>query len=154
MRPADGLGRISGVDACLFGAAGDPGGTDQVSLWGLRLAICQGVDQYANGRPTRRLPGIRGPLRDCAPADLDWVIARENSEGEYAGVGGRVHAGLPLEVGLDVSVLTRTGVARIMRFAYQLARTRPRTLLTIVPNSNAQQHALGRADELPDRQSG
>lgn len=148
MMPQDGLDRIRGADAILFGSAGDPRVPDHVTLWGLRLAICQGFDQYANVRPARLLPGIQGPLRDCAPEDLDWVIVRENSEGEYAGVGGRVHTGLPLEVGLDVSVMTRAGVERVMRFAYELARSRPRKLLTIVTKSNAQRHAMVMWDEI------
>ncbi|MFN4088920.1 MAG: tartrate dehydrogenase [Alphaproteobacteria bacterium] len=148
MMPADGLDRIRGVDAILFGSAGDPRVPDHVTLWGLRLAICQGFDQYANVRPARLLPGIRGPLRDCAPEDLDWVIVRENSEGEYSGVGGRVHTGLPLEVGLDVSVMTRAGVERVMRFAYELAGSRPRRHLTIVTKSNAQRHAMVMWDEI------
>ena len=87
----DGLDALRDVDAILFGSAGDPHIPDHVTLWGLRLKICQGLDQYANVRPTRILPGIVSPLRGCAPRDLDWVIVRENSEGEYSGVGGRVH---------------------------------------------------------------
>ncbi|WP_337225205.1 isocitrate/isopropylmalate family dehydrogenase, partial [Proteus terrae] len=87
----------------------------------LRLAICQPFDQYANVRPTRILPGIVSPLRNVSGPELDWVIVRENSEGEYAGVGGRVHRGLPEEVATDVSMFTRAGVARIMRFAFALA---------------------------------
>ena len=148
MMPEDGRDQIRGMDAILFGSAGDPRVPDHITLWGLRLAICQRFDQYANVRPSRLLPGIRGPLRDCAPEDLDWVIVRENSEGEYAGVGGRVHTGLPLEVGLDVSVMTRAGVERVMRFAYELARSRPRKLLTIVTKSNAQRHAMVMWDEI------
>ena len=95
MMPDDGLDALRGMDAILFGSAGDPHIPDHVTLWGLRLKICQGFDQYANVRPTRILPGIDAPLKRCGPADLDWVIVRENSEGEYAGVGGRVHQGHP-----------------------------------------------------------
>src|SRR5215471_15758602 len=86
MMPPDGAGRLRKFDAILFGAVGAPDIPDHITLWGLRLAICQGLDQYANVRPTRLLPGISGPLRE--PGELDWVIVRENSEGEYAGVGG------------------------------------------------------------------
>src|SRR5690606_39675687 len=89
MMPADGLDALRGMDAILFGSAGDPDIPDHVTLWGLRLKICQGLDQYANVRPTRILPGIDAPLKRCGPGDLDWVIVRENSEGEYSGVGGR-----------------------------------------------------------------
>ena len=94
--------RSSDHDAILFGAVGAPDVPDHVTLWGLRLAICQPFDQYANVRPTRILPGITSPLRDVTGPELDWVIVRENSEGEYAGVGGRVHRGLPEEVATDV----------------------------------------------------
>ena len=121
---------------------------DHITLWGLRLAICQPFDQYANVRPTRILPGITSPLRNVHGKELDWVIVRENSEGEYAGVGGRVHKGLPLEVATDVSILTRAGVERIMRFAFKLARSRPRKLLTVVTKSNAQRHAMVMWDEI------
>jgi tartrate dehydrogenase/decarboxylase/D-malate dehydrogenase len=142
MMPADGVDRLRDFDAIYFGAVGDPDIPDAVTLWGLRLAICQGLDQYANVRPTRLLPGLAGPLRPELGAGIDWVIVRENSEGEYAGVGGRAHAGLPLEVGMDVSVFTRGGVERICRFACDLARSRPRRKLTIVTKSNAQRHGM------------
>jgi tartrate dehydrogenase/decarboxylase/D-malate dehydrogenase len=148
MMPADGLDALRGMDAILFGSAGDPDIPDHVTLWGLRLKICQGFDQYANVRPTRILPGIDAPLKRCAPGDLDWVIVRENSEGEYAGVGGRVHQGHPLEAATDVSLMTRAGVERIMRFAFGLARSRPRRQLTVVTKSNAQRHAMVMWDEI------
>src|SRR6187551_4026905 len=148
MMPADGLEALRDQDAILFGSAGDPHIPDHITLWGLRLKICQGFDQYANVRPTRILPGIDGPLKRCTPKDLDWVIVRENSEGEYAGVGGRVHQGHPIEVATDVSILTRAGVERIMRFAFKLAQSRPRKLLTVVTKSNAQRHAMVMWDEI------
>ncbi len=148
MMPADGLDALRGKDAILFGSAGDPQIPDHVTLWGLRLAICQGFDQYANVRPTRILPGIDAPLKRCAPADLDWVIVRENSEGEYAGVGGRAHQGHPIEVATDVSIMTRAGVERIMRYAFRLAQSRPRKQLTVVTKSNAQRHAMVMWDEI------
>ncbi len=148
MMPAAGLEALRHVDAILFGSAGDPHIPDHITLWGLRLKICQGFDQYANVRPTRILPGIDGPLKRCAPADLDWVIVRENSEGEYSGVGGRVHQGHPIEVATDLSMMTRAGVERIMRFAFRLAQSRPRKLLTVVTKSNAQRHAMVMWDEI------
>jgi len=148
MMPADGLDALRGMDAILFGSAGDPHIPDHVTLWGLRLKICQGFDQYANVRPTRILPGIDGPLKRCGPKDLDWVIVRENSEGEYAGVGGRAHQGHPIEVATDMSVMTRAGVERIMRYAFRLAQSRPRKLLTVVTKSNAQRHAMVMWDEI------
>ena len=148
MMPADGLAQLRDKDAILFGSAGDPHIPDHITLWGLRLKICQGFDQYANVRPTRILPGIDAPLKRCAPQDLDWVIVRENSEGEYAGVGGRAHQGHPIEVATDLSVMTRAGVERIMRFAFRLAQSRPRKLLTVITKSNAQRHAMVMWDEI------
>jgi tartrate dehydrogenase/decarboxylase / D-malate dehydrogenase len=148
MMPADGLAEIKDHDAIYFGAVGSPDVPDHVSLWGLRLAICQPFDQYANVRPARVLPGIISPLRQVSGPELDWVIVRENSEGEYAGVGGRAHRGLPIEVATDVSIMTRAGVERIFRFAFALARSRPRKLLTMVTKSNAQRHAMVMWDEI------
>ncbi|MFZ2157086.1 MAG: tartrate dehydrogenase [Bradyrhizobium sp.] len=148
MMPENGRDQIRKHDAILFGSAGAPDVPDHITLWGLRLAICQPFDQYANVRPTRILPGITSPLRNVHGKELDWVIVRENSEGEYAGVGGRVHKGLPLEVATDVSILTRAGVERIMRFAFKLAQSRPRKLLTVVTKSNAQRHAMVMWDEI------
>jgi tartrate dehydrogenase/decarboxylase/D-malate dehydrogenase len=109
---------------------GAPDVPDHITLWGLRLAICQPFDQYANVRPTRIFPGIESPLRGVTAKDLDWVIVRENSEGEYARQGCRSHRGQPHEVGTEVAIYTRTGVTRIMRFAFELARSRPRKLLS------------------------
>lgn len=148
MMPEDGRDQIRDHDAILFGSAGHPDIPDHVTLWGLRLAICQPFDQYANVRPTRILPGITSPLRHVGDQDLDWVIVRENSEGEYAGVGGRVHQGSPLEAATDVAMFTRPGVERIMRFAFRLAEQRPRKLLTVVTKSNAQRHAMVMWDEI------
>ena len=148
MMPEDGLQSLTPKDAILFGSAGDPQIPDHITLWGLRLKICQGLDQYANIRPTRILPGIDAPLKNCSAQDLDWVIVRENSEGEYSGVGGRVHRGFPIEVATDVSILTRAGVERIMRFAFGLAESRPRKRLTVITKSNAQRHAMVMWDEI------
>jgi tartrate dehydrogenase/decarboxylase/D-malate dehydrogenase len=148
MMPEGGVERLRAFDAIYFGAVGAPDVPDHVTLWGLRLAICQGLDQYANLRPIRILPGIEGPLRNVAAKDLDWAIVRENSEGEYAGQGGRSHKGLPEEVATEVSIFTRAGVARIMRFAFALARSRPRKLLTVVTKSNAQRHGMVLWDEI------
>src|SRR6195952_2947135 len=147
MMPDDGLEALRGMDAILFGSAGDPHIPDHITLWGLRLKICQGFDQYANVRPTRILPGIDAPLKRCAQDDLNWVIVRENSEGEYSGVGGRVHQGHPIEAATDVSMMTRVGVERILRYAFKLAQSRPRKLLTVITKSNAQRHAMVMWDE-------
>lgn len=148
MMPADGADQLRGFDAILFGAVGAPDIPDHITLWGLRLAVCQPLDQYANVRPTRILPGITSPLRNVSGPELDWVIVRENSEGEYSGVGGRAHRGLPIEVAQDVSVMTRAGVQRIMRYAFKLAQARPRKFLTVVTKSNAQRHAMVMWDEI------
>ena len=148
MMPADGLDALRGKDAILFGSAGDPDIPDHITLWGLRLKICQGFDQYANVRPTRILPGIETPLAKCRREDLNWVIVRENSEGEYSGVGGRAHQGHPIEVATDVSIMTRVGVERIQRYAFNLARSRPRKLLTVITKSNAQRHAMVMWDDI------
>lgn len=148
MMPADGVDTLRGFDAIYFGAVGDPEIPDHITLWELRLAICQGLDQYANVRPSRLLANITGPLRPELGRDIDWVIVRENSEGEYAGAGGRAHRGLPIEVGIDVSVFTRTGIERVCRFACELAMSRARRKLTIVTKSNAQRHGMVLWDEV------
>jgi len=144
--PEGGLDKLKRFDAIFFGAVGAPNVPDHVSLWGLRLPICQGFDQYANVRPARVLPGITSPLRNGG--DIDWVIIRENSEGEYSGSGGRAHRGLPEEVATETSVFTRTGVTRIHRYAFGLARSRPRKHLTLVTKSNAQRHGMVMWDEI------
>ncbi|WP_342616494.1 tartrate dehydrogenase [Rhodoferax sp. GW822-FHT02A01] len=148
MMPANGLDALRNKDAILFGSAGDSEIADHITLWGLRLKICQGFDQYANVRPTRILPGIDAPLKRCKPEDLNWVIVRENSEGEYSGVGGRVHQGHPIEAACEVTMMTRVGVERVIRFAFKLAQSRPRKQLTVVTKSNAQRHAMVMWDEI------
>ena len=146
--PADGLDQLRTADAIYFGAVGAPDIPDHVTLWGLRLPICQGFDQYANVRPTRILPGVTGPLRHVGARDLDWLVIRENSEGEYAGHGGRARHGLPEEVATEVAIFTRAGVERIMRYAFQSAQLRPRKHLTVVTKSNAQRHGMVFWDEV------
>lgn len=143
MMPQDGLDRLKDHDAIYFGAVGWPGVPDHVSLWGLRLAICQGFDQWANVRPVVFHPGITSPLRKADTTPLDWVVVRENSEGEYAGVGGRNFAGRESgEVAVQSSLFTEAGCERIMRFAFDLARTRDRKKVTSVTKSNAQQYGM------------
>ena len=148
MMPADGLDQLKPFDAIFFGAVGAPDVPDHITLWGLRLPICQGFDQYANIRPTRVLPGIKSPLRNVDHDDLDWMIIRENSEGEYSGSGGRVHEGYPNEIATEISVFTRSGVTRIMRYAFAMAASRPRKLLTVVTKSNAQRHGMVMWDDI------
>jgi len=144
--PDGGLERLKRFDAIFFGAVGAPDVADHLSLWGLRLPICQGFDQYANVRPARVLPGIKSPLDKGA--EIDWVIVRENTEGEYSGAGGRVHTGLDNEVAMEISTFTRSGVERVHRFAFELARKRPRKHLTLVTKSNAQRHGMVLWDEI------
>jgi len=144
--PDGGLEELKKFDAIFFGAVGAPDVPDHVSLWGLRLPICQGFDQYANVRPSRVLPGIKSPLE--GGKHIDWVIVRENTEGEYSGAGGRVHRGLANETAVEVSTFTRSGVERIHRFAFELARKRPRRHLTLVTKSNAQRHGMVLWDEI------
>lgn len=148
LMPDGGPDQIRDFDAIFFGAVGAPDVPDHITLWGLRLPICQGFDQYANVRPTKILPGISSPLADVGPGDLDWVIVRENSEGEYSGNGGRTHRGMPEEVGTEVAIFTRAGVTRIMRYAFELARSRPRKMLTVVTKSNAQRFGMVMWDEI------
>ncbi len=144
--PEGGLDRLKAFDAIFFGAVGSREVPDHVSLWGLRLPICQGFDQYANVRPARVLPGVRSPLVNGR--DIDWVVIRENSEGEYCGMGGRAHQGLPIETATETSLFTRVGVERIHRFAFELARKRPRRQLTLVTKSNAQRFGMVLWDEV------
>src|SRR6478609_6373852 len=144
--PDGGLAKLRTFDAIFFGAVGAPDVPDHVSLWGLRLPICQGFDQYANVRPARVLPGVKSPLINGK--DIDWVVIRENTEGEYAGMGGRAHRGLPIETATDVAVFTRAGVERIHRFAFELAARRPRKHLTLVTKSNAQRHGMVMWDDI------
>jgi tartrate dehydrogenase/decarboxylase/D-malate dehydrogenase len=145
--PEGGLDELKRFDAIFFGAVGAPDVPDHISLWGLRLPICQGFDQYANVRPSRVLPGITSPLDKGK--DIDWVIVRENTEGEYSGSGGRVHKGLPEELATETSVFTRKGIERVHRFAFELARKRKKHL-TLVTKSNAQRHGMVLWDEVCD----
>jgi tartrate dehydrogenase/decarboxylase / D-malate dehydrogenase len=145
MIPPDGVESLKEFDAILFGASGSPDIPDHISLWGLRLAICQGLDQYISLRPTRRYVGVESPLRSDDP--FDFVIVRENTEGEYAGVGGRVHSGLESEVAVQTAVFTRAGVERVVDYAFELARAR-RKHLTSITKSNAQAHGMGLWDEV------
>ncbi|OZJ02918.1 putative tartrate dehydrogenase/decarboxylase TtuC' [Bifiguratus adelaidae] len=127
-------------DAIFFGAVGDPTVPDHISLWSLLLPIRQRFQQYANVRPIRVLKGIKSPLADCKPGDLDWVIVRENSEGEYAGQGGRTHQ--------ELAIFSRHAIRRIFRFAFEVAEKRPRKLLTFVTKSNAQRSGMVLWDEV------
>jgi isocitrate/isopropylmalate dehydrogenase len=146
--PDGGLDELKKHDAILFGAVGAPDVPDHISLWGLRLAICQPFQQYANVRPTKIFRGTKSPLRNCETGDLDWVIIRENSEGEYAGQGGRSHRGHPWETATEVAIFSRHGVQRIMEFAFETAQKRPKKHITVVTKSNAQRNGMVLWDEV------
>lgn len=160
---------MRGFDAALFGAVGAPGTSascsslhvawgllsnvptdvpDHISLWGLLLALRGPLQLYANVRPVRTFPGTLCALRDTKNEDIDWVIIRENSEGEYAGQGGRTHKGQPWETATEVAIFTRVGIERIMRFAFETAKSRPRKLLTIVTKSNSMRNGMVLWDEV------
>ena len=148
MMPEDGVEKLKSFDAIYFGSAGDSNIPDHITLWGLRLKICQGLDQYANLRPVRLLPGIVSPLKDAKEEDINWSFIRENSEGEYSGIGGRSHIGYSHDTAMDISLFTRKGVERVQKFAFEVARSRPRKLLTLVTKSNAQRHGMVMWDEI------
>ncbi len=144
----DALEILAGYDAIFFGAVGWPTVPDHISLWGLRLAICQGFDQYVCLRPVHLLPGIESPLRSATRETIDFVVVRENSEGEYAGVGGRTGAGRGSEIATQTAVFTEVGCERIIRYAFDLAMTRPRRKVTSVTKSNAQQYGMTLWDDV------
>ncbi|ALS21790.1 MULTISPECIES: tartrate dehydrogenase [Paenibacillus] len=150
MMAEDGLEQLKDYDAIYFGAVGWKNVPDHVSLWGLRLAICQGFDQWANIRPVRFLPGVESKLRHPNVEELDWILIRENSEGEYSGFGGRnfTGRGKGKEVAVQSSVFTEEGCERIIRFAFETARTRKRKKVTSVTKSNAQQYGMVLWDEV------
>ena len=142
--PEDGMEQLDKHDAIYFGAVGWPDVPDHISLWGLILPIRKSMNQFVNVRPTRVLKGVTAPLSQIKdkPSDLDWVIIRENSEGEYAGQGGTTHENGPNAVATEVAIFTRVGIERIMRFAFETAKSRPRKKLTMVTKSNAQRHGM------------
>ena len=136
MMPADGIGRLRDHDAIFLGAVGFPGVPDHVSLWGLLIPIRREFDQYVNLRPARLLPGIVAPLRDRGPGDIDFWIVRENTEGEYSQIGGRLHAGTADEIVVQEAIFTRRGTDRIIRYAFELARRLGRDHVTSATKSN------------------
>jgi tartrate dehydrogenase/decarboxylase / D-malate dehydrogenase len=144
MMPGDALDVLRPFDAIFFGAVGDPRLQDNVTLNGLLLPIRRAFDQYACVRPAVLYPGVRGPLAGKQPGEIDFVVVRENTEGEYAQVGGVLYAGGPHEVAVQSAVFTRHGTERIIRFAFDLARRRNgKRLLTSVTKSNAQGFSMG-----------
>jgi tartrate dehydrogenase/decarboxylase/D-malate dehydrogenase len=136
MMPEDGLAQIAGHDAIFFGAVGFPNVPDHVSLWGLLIPMRRGFQQYVNLRPVRLRPGITSPLAGRSTGDIDFWIVRENTEGEYSSVGGRMFEGTDAEFVVQESIFTRRGVDRILRYAFELARSRPKKHLTSATKSN------------------
>jgi tartrate dehydrogenase/decarboxylase / D-malate dehydrogenase len=136
MMPPDGLDQLRESDSILLGAVGWPGVPDHVSLWGLLIPIRRGFDQYVNLRPCKLLPGVRTPLAGRTEADIDFYVVRENTEGEYSSVGGRMFAGTDREFVVQETVLTRHGTDRILKYAFDLARSRPKKHLTSATKSN------------------
>ncbi len=149
MMPPDAIDVVGAHDAVLMGAIGDPSVPDHVSLWGLVLELRQRLDLWANLRPARLLAGIPCPLAGRGPADVDMLFVRENTEGEYSGIGGRAHRGLPGEVGIETSVFTRGGVERVLRHAFELAAGRG-GVLTSATKSNASRFGYVLWDEVAE----
>jgi tartrate dehydrogenase/decarboxylase/D-malate dehydrogenase len=147
MMPADGLEQLAQSDSVLLGAVGWPGVPDHVSLWGLLIPIRRGFDQYVNLRPCKLLPGVRTPLANRTEADIDFYVVRENTEGEYSSVGGRMFEGTDREFVSQQSVFSRVGTDRILKFAFELARTRPKKHLTSATKSNGIIHTMPYWDE-------
>ncbi len=147
MMPEDGLVQLRQFDAIYLGAVGWPGVPDHVSLWGLLIPIRRAFRQYVNLRPVRLLPGLSSPLKDRGPEDVDFVIVRENNEGEYSEIGGRLYPGTDEEVVLQEAVFTRKGVDRVLRYAYRLAQSRPKRHLSSATKSNGIIHSMPYWDE-------
>jgi tartrate dehydrogenase/decarboxylase/D-malate dehydrogenase len=147
MMPADGLERLRPADAILLGAVGHPDVPDHISLWGLLIPIRRAFRQYVNLRPVRLMPGIHSPLRDVGPEDVDMVIVRENNEGEYSEIGGRLYSGTDEELAIQQTTFTRRGVERIIGYALELAAQRKRRI-TSATKSNGIIHTMPFWDEI------
>ena len=147
MLPPDGLELLSAFDTILLGAVGDPQVPDHVSLWGLLLPIRRGFDQYVNLRPVRLLPGIRSPLADRTSEEVDFVVVRENTEGEYSNIGGRLFTGTDREIVVQETVFSQKGVDRVLRYAFELARKRPDRHITSATKSNGIKYTMPFWDE-------
>ncbi len=147
MMPQDGIDQLRKFDAIFLGAVGDLQVPDHVSLWGLLLPIRRRMQQYVNIRPVRLLPGIASPLADRTPQDIDFIVVRENNEGEYSEIGGRLYSGTDAEMVVQETVFTRKGVDRILRYAFETAQSRPRKHLTSATKSNGIIHTMPYWDE-------
>ncbi len=147
MMPPDGIEQLRNFDAIFLGAVGDLRVADHVSLWGLLLPIRRQMQQYVNIRPVRLLPGIASPLAGRTAEDIDFIVVRENNEGEYSEIGGRLYSGTDAEMVVQETVFTRQGVDRILRYAFELAQSRPRKHLTSATKSNGIIHTMPYWDE-------
>jgi len=150
MMATDAYEQLSEFPVIYFGAVGDPSVPDHIAVWELILPLRQRFDQYVNLRPMRLLPGVTSPLANRGPADIDMICIRENSEGEYAGIGGRIHADTPNEAVEQAGLFTRRGIDRIARYAFDLASKRPRRELASATKSNALQHSMVLWDTVVD----
>jgi tartrate dehydrogenase/decarboxylase/D-malate dehydrogenase len=148
MMPPDGLEILKGFDAIYLGAVGAPELPDHVSLWGLLLPIRRAFHQYINLRPVRLLKGMQSPLKDKKPEDIDLCVVRENNEGEYSNIGGKMYEGTDQEMVVQASVFTRKGVEKVIRFAFELAMTRPKRHLTSATKSNGIVYTMPYWDEI------
>ena len=147
MMPDDGIEQLAPLDAIFLGAVGYPGVADHISLWGLLIPIRRAFQQYANLRPLKLFEGVRSPLADRRPGEIDFCIVRENNEGEYSEMGGRIYRGTEQETAIQESVFTRKGVDRVLRFAFELARRRDRRHVTSATKSNGIIHTMPFWDE-------
>ncbi len=147
MMPEDGLDQLKDFDAIFLGAVGFPGVPDHVSLWGLLIPIRREFSQYVNLRPVRLFEGVASPLANRAPGEIDFLIVRENNEGEYSEIGGRMYAGTDQEMAIQEAIFTRKGVDRILKYAFDLARARPARHLTSATKSNGIIHTMPYWDE-------
>lgn len=145
--PEDGIETLRTFDAIFFGAVGSPDVPDHVSLWGLLIPMRRDLHQYINLRPVRLLPGVTSPLAGRAPKDIDFVVVRENNEGEYSEIGGRLYRGTDDELAMQQTVFTRRGVDRVLRFAFELAAKRSKKHLTSATKSNGIIHTMPFWDE-------
>ena len=145
--PEDGMESIKGHDAIFLGAVGFPGVPDHISLWGLLIPLRRVMKQWVNLRPVRLMPGVTTPLRDRDPEDIDFVVVRENSEGEYSDLGGRFDEGTEDERVEQLTIFTRKGVDRIIRYAFEMANSRPKKHLTSATKSNGIIHTMPFWDE-------
>jgi len=150
MMDADGFEQLAKFDAIYLGAIGDPRVPDHIAVWDLLLPLRQRFEQYVNLRPMRLLPGLVSPLANRAAKDIDMICVRENTEGEYSGIGGRLHVGTPYEVAEQTGIFTRTGIERILRYGFETAMKRPRKLLASATKSNALRHSMVLWDEIAD----